>query len=159
MSNPSVPPGTPETARLRAASINGKRRDAARAKPTGTRATDSRSWTAADRAIPIGLDWRRDGAVMPGSRSGSQADQWTACSDGSFPVSEHDLMSLSRRRNALKRYRTDDDPVLIEADRAAREAGLEQHIRKVVDAAPPLTDEQLGRLAAILRPSLDRAAA
>lgn len=96
---------------------------------------------------------------MPGSRSGSQADQWTACSDGSFPVSEHDLMSLSRRRNALKRYRTDDDPVLIEADRAAREAGLEQHIRKVVDAAPPLTDEQLGRLAAILRPSLDRAAA
>jgi hypothetical protein len=31
---------------------------------------------------------------------------------------------------------------------------LDDHIRKIVDAAPPLTPEQKARLVAILRPAL-----
>lgn len=30
---------------------------------------------------------------------------------------------------------------------------LEEHIKKIVDSAPPLNDEQRNRLAALLRPS------
>lgn len=38
-------------------------------------------------------------------------------------------------------------------DTEIRTAKLEDYIRRVVDAAPPLTDEQRDRIAALLRPT------
>jgi hypothetical protein len=55
------------------------------------------------------------------------------------------------RHNALKRYRDADDPVVADAQRDLRAAKLAEHIRKVVDSAPPLTPELADRLAALLR--------
>lgn len=56
---------------------------------------------------------------------------------------------------AAKVSRHPDDPSAAEALIAARRdyyaTALADHIRKVVDAAPPLTDEQRDRLAALLR--------
>ncbi|HLM20881.1 MAG TPA: hypothetical protein VK390_05065 [Propionibacteriaceae bacterium] len=54
------------------------------------------------------------------------------------------------RHNALKRYRDADDPAIADARRDLRAAKLEDHIRQVVDQAPPLTPEQAERLAALL---------
>jgi hypothetical protein len=34
---------------------------------------------------------------------------------------------------------------------------LEAHVREIVDSAPPLTDEQCARIAALLRPAGDHA--
>lgn len=53
---------------------------------------------------------------------------------------------------ALSRSRTTDDPELIAARRNLRAERLADHIRRVVDAAPPLTNEQRQRLAAMLSP-------
>jgi hypothetical protein len=48
------------------------------------------------------------------------------------------------------------DPERLEAARAElRTAAAEVYITKVVDAAPPLSDEQRARLAALLRPTGD----
>jgi hypothetical protein len=57
------------------------------------------------------------------------------------------------RYAALTRSRPADDPDLIDARRNLRAARLEDAIRAAVAAAPPLTDEQRTRLAAILRGS------
>ncbi|WP_127818235.1 hypothetical protein [Microbacterium sp. CPCC 204701] len=57
------------------------------------------------------------------------------------------------RVSALSRHRPADDPELIEATLNLREAKLEEHIRRVVEAAPPLTAAQRDRLALLLRPS------
>ena len=46
-----------------------------------------------------------------------------------------------------------DDPRIPELRRDLRAAELEDYIRTAVDAAPPFTDEQRVRLAALLRPS------
>jgi hypothetical protein len=58
---------------------------------------------------------------------------------------------------ALDRDRTADDSQLLTACRAVAEARrmkeLEEHIRRVVDAAPPLTAEQRDKLALLLRGS------
>ena len=54
---------------------------------------------------------------------------------------------------ALTRSRTDDDPELIDARRNLKALRLEDHIRSVVDSAPPLTQSQKDRLALILRPA------
>ena len=62
-----------------------------------------------------------------------------------------DRRSASSRVSALSRSRSDDDPVLVEARRDLRVAGLAEHIACVVDAAPPLSPEQRDRLAVILR--------
>jgi hypothetical protein len=43
--------------------------------------------------------------------------------------------------------------------RKARYQDADEHIRAVVDAMPPLTEAQLVRLAALLRPSYENAAA
>lgn len=51
---------------------------------------------------------------------------------------------------ALSRSRTPDDPELVDARRSMRTERLADHIRRVVDEAPPLTTEQRSRLAAIL---------
>lgn len=55
------------------------------------------------------------------------------------------------RHNALRRYRPDDDPQVIEARRALKAARAEDYVRQLVDSAPPLTDEQRSRLASILQ--------
>lgn len=53
---------------------------------------------------------------------------------------------------ALSRSRKSDDPDLLAAQRDLRAALLEEHIQRVVDQAPPLTEEQRTRLAALLQP-------
>lgn len=52
---------------------------------------------------------------------------------------------------ALSRSRTPDDPELIEARRNLRAARLEDHVARVVAEAPPLTNAQRDRIAALLR--------
>lgn len=62
-------------------------------------------------------------------------------------------MSWTRERAkvaALTRSRDDDDPELQDARRNLRMARLADYIRKTVDAAPPLTEEQRDRLAVLL---------
>lgn len=54
------------------------------------------------------------------------------------------------RLAALERHRTTDDPAVIDARGELQAAKLEDHIRRVVDAAPPLTDDQKSRLRALL---------
>lgn len=55
---------------------------------------------------------------------------------------------------ALTRSRAHDDPTLIDARRNLLAARLENYIKKVVDDAPPLTDEQREQIARLLRPSM-----
>ncbi|MBB5785982.1 hypothetical protein [Jiangella mangrovi] len=66
------------------------------------------------------------------------------------------MYSARARHNALVRHRAPDDPEVVAARRELRAAALEDHIRKVVDQAPPLTTEQRDRLAQLLRPSVAR---
>jgi hypothetical protein len=54
---------------------------------------------------------------------------------------------------AITRHHGPDDPRLPELRRELRELQLAEHIRAVVDEAPPLTPEQLDRLAGLLRGS------
>lgn len=51
----------------------------------------------------------------------------------------------------LSRDRKPDDPQLVEARRNLRAEMLAEHVRKVVDQAPPLSTEQRHRIAALLR--------
>ena len=64
--------------------------------------------------------------------------------------------SSQRRRaaavvGALQRHHGPADARLTDARRDLRAAELEEHVRRIVDAAPPLTAEQRDRLAALLR--------
>lgn len=54
------------------------------------------------------------------------------------------------RYASLSRSRTPDDPDLLAARRDLRAARAEDYIKQLVDAAPPLSDEQRRHLAAIL---------
>jgi hypothetical protein len=56
---------------------------------------------------------------------------------------------------SLTRSRTADDPELIEARRNLRAERLADYIKRVVDAAPPLTPVQRDRLARLLRDPAD----
>ena len=60
-------------------------------------------------------------------------------------------VSARQRHNVLVRHRGQDDPVTLAARRDLHAAKLEDHIRQVVDEAPPLTAEQRDRLAGLLR--------
>lgn len=51
---------------------------------------------------------------------------------------------------ALSRDRKPDDPELVAARRDLAYERLAEHVRKVVDAAPLATPDQLARIAAIL---------
>ncbi|MDX2657874.1 hypothetical protein PV736_02200 [Streptomyces scabiei] len=53
---------------------------------------------------------------------------------------------------SLARHRQDDDPELANARRELATENLAAHIKRVVDAAPPLNSEQLERLRALLPP-------
>lgn len=52
---------------------------------------------------------------------------------------------------SLSRSRQSDDPELIEAKRNLRAQRLADHVTKVLAEAPPLSDEQRGQIAQILR--------
>lgn len=52
---------------------------------------------------------------------------------------------------ALTRHRPADDPDVLDAKRDLAAEVLRVHIERVIAAAPPLTDEQRDRIAAILR--------
>lgn len=54
---------------------------------------------------------------------------------------------------SLTRSRTPDDPELVDARRNMRAARAEDYIKRLVDSAPPLNDEQRDRLALLLRPT------
>jgi hypothetical protein len=57
------------------------------------------------------------------------------------------------RIGALSRSRREDDPELLGARRDLRAAKLAAYVSKVVAEAPPLTNEQIDRIAVLLRPS------
>ena len=61
------------------------------------------------------------------------------------------IFSDRARVASLTRSRTPDDPALLEARRNLRAAGLEDHVARVIAKAPPLTPEQLDRIASLLR--------
>ncbi len=65
---------------------------------------------------------------------------------------------IARLRGSVNGYtravrdgkRRPDDPEIIAARRDLAYQGLAEHIRKVVDAAPPATPDQIAKLSAIL---------
>jgi hypothetical protein len=56
------------------------------------------------------------------------------------------IAGMSSRPN-----RPPDDPELIAARRSLRALRLEEHVQEVLAGAPPLSDEQRERIAALLR--------
>ncbi len=60
------------------------------------------------------------------------------------------VMSARARHNSLRRYRAADDPEVINARRALRDARIEDHVRKLVADAPDLTAEQRSKMAVLL---------
>lgn len=64
-------------------------------------------------------------------------------------------MSVLRHERArvasLTRSREANDPELVDARRKLAAERIATYIARVVDAAPPLTDEQRDRLSALLR--------
>lgn len=56
------------------------------------------------------------------------------------------IAGLSSRPN-----RPADDPQIVEARRNLKALRLEEHVKKVLADAPPLSDEQRNRIAALLR--------
>lgn len=57
------------------------------------------------------------------------------------------VASALGRHSALKRHRGPDDPATIAARRDLDVELAADHLRRVVEAAPPLTREQISRLA------------
>lgn len=64
-------------------------------------------------------------------------------------------LAARARLASLTRHRGADDPATIDAARDLAAEGLAEHIRAVVDTAPPLTSDQRDRLAALLRPAAE----
>lgn len=54
---------------------------------------------------------------------------------------------------SLTRSRTADDPELVAARRNLRASRLEDYVQRVVEEWPPLTEDQLERVAFLLRPA------
>jgi hypothetical protein len=67
------------------------------------------------------------------------------------PAVSPTVAHLRARYAALTRDRPPDDPERVEAQRSLRAAALAAHVEKVVAGWPPLTDEQIDRVAALLR--------
>lgn len=67
-----------------------------------------------------------------------------------------ETLALRGRVASLSRSRPATDPDLIDARRDLAAAKLDAYIKKVVAEAPPLTDEQRDRIAALLRPTKAR---
>jgi hypothetical protein len=60
---------------------------------------------------------------------------------------------LAARKAITTRHHPDADTSDLDRDLAA--AALEEHIRKIVDSAPPLSPDQRTRLALLLAPATD----
>jgi len=67
-----------------------------------------------------------------------------------------ETLALRGRVASLSRSRSATDPDLVNARRDLAAAKLDAYIQKVVAEAPPLTDEQRDRIAALLRPTKAR---
>lgn len=64
-------------------------------------------------------------------------------------------MSWTHTRSQIAHAkRLDPDADVTDLQRKLKAERLEEHIRRIVDDAPPLTDEQRHRLAQVLRPSV-----
>ena len=61
-------------------------------------------------------------------------------------------LDARNRLGAIKRHHPNDTERLADARRDLAAAKLAEYIARTVDAAPPLTDDQRARLAALLRP-------
>jgi hypothetical protein len=66
-------------------------------------------------------------------------------------AAHHRAVIASIERCIKNGERQPDDPELIEARRALAEVRLTEHIERVVSSWPPLTDDQVNRIAARLR--------
>jgi hypothetical protein len=66
-----------------------------------------------------------------------------------MPAHDPEVRALSSKIAAIERHHSDANTG--DLRRELRAAQLAEHIRRVVDAAPPLTDDQRTRLAALLR--------
>ena len=64
-----------------------------------------------------------------------------------------ETLALRGRVASLSRSRSANDPDLIEARRALAAEKLAAYVSKTVAEAPPLTDAQRDRIAALLRPA------
>ena len=63
-----------------------------------------------------------------------------------------ELNRLQQRAKSLQRWRPGSEDAL-NAKRAAATLALEEYVRRVVDAAPPLTDDQVAYLSTLFRPT------
>lgn len=63
------------------------------------------------------------------------------------------VTSERARIAALSRSRTSEDPDLVQARQNLKALRLEQYVRKAVNEAPSITDEQADRIAGLLRPA------
>ncbi|MFF5862646.1 hypothetical protein [Micrococcus luteus] len=70
-----------------------------------------------------------------------------------------ETLALRGRVASLSRSRPATDPDLINARRDLAAAKLDAYVKKVVAEAPPLTNAQRDRIAALLRPTKARDAA
>lgn len=61
------------------------------------------------------------------------------------------MLTERGRIASLSRSRPADDPELVTARRNLKAITLEEHVRKVVAAAPPLSTDQIDRIVTILR--------
>jgi hypothetical protein len=64
-----------------------------------------------------------------------------------------EVVSARQRHNVLVRHRGSSHPATVEARRDLKAATLADHIRRVVDEAPPLTAEQRQLLSSLLAPA------
>ncbi|MEB4208769.1 hypothetical protein [Mycobacterium sp. 94-17] len=62
-----------------------------------------------------------------------------------------DILHYRAEVGALSRSRPDNDPELVEARLNLRVENLAKQVKKAVEASPPFTEEQIDRIAAILR--------
>ncbi|MGC4109452.1 MAG: hypothetical protein QM747_03290 [Nocardioides sp.] len=67
-------------------------------------------------------------------------------------MSQSLALEARNRYGAVKRHHPQDLELVAAAQRDLAAAKIEDFIQRTVDDAPPLTDEQRNRLAALLRP-------
>ncbi len=60
-------------------------------------------------------------------------------------------LQLRGQHNALKRYRSGDDPDVLAIRTALKVASAESYIEELVNSAPALTPEQRDKLAVLLK--------
>jgi hypothetical protein len=59
------------------------------------------------------------------------------------------------RVGRLRKHRGPDHPETVAAEREQATAQIENYVAKIVEAFPPLTDEQISRITALLRTAPD----